>query len=148
MGIGFVHMLADLGVFVKQALKIRVDAAAGIAIASRLGAGRIRHIHAPALWLQQEVIDSRVGMDKVHGLENPADAGTKHLTGPELDRHTYGADGVLLARGTERAGAQGGAREPQLNGLVGYNEQLRTTLGHQHEYKKRPWRNCVSARTL
>ena len=85
--IGFVHMLADLGVFAKQALKIRVDATAGIAIASRLGAGRIRHIHTPALWPQQEVIDSRVSMDKVHGPENPADAGTKHLTGHGLERH-------------------------------------------------------------
>ena len=48
VGIELIHMLADLGVQVKQALKIRVDAIAGVAIASRLGAGRIRHIRTPA----------------------------------------------------------------------------------------------------
>ena len=80
-----------------------MDATAGIAIASRLGAGRIRHIHTPALWPQQEVIDSRVSMDKVHGLENPAGAGTKHLTGPELDRRTKRMGFYSLARRSAQA---------------------------------------------
>ena len=79
IGIGAVHMIADLGVKLDAPLRLLMDATAGIGIASRRGAGRIRHIHTPALWLQKAVQDRLVAVDKVPGAENPADLGTKHV---------------------------------------------------------------------
>ena len=112
-------MLADLGVHVKQALRSVSTLAAGIAIASRLGAGRIRHIHTPALWLQREVIDGKASMDKVHGPDKPGRRRDEALDGSRAGS-SYDADGVLFACRAERAGAQGGAWRPQLHGLGGY----------------------------
>ena len=52
IGLGMTNMLKDMGVEITEPLDERLDATAGIGLASRRGAGRIRHIHAPALWLQ------------------------------------------------------------------------------------------------
>ena len=79
IGLGAVHMIRDLGIMMDTPVDLRMDATAGIGIASRRGAGRIRHIHTPALWLQQAVQDRRVAMGKVLGAVNPADFGTKHV---------------------------------------------------------------------
>ena len=52
-GLGMIHLLKDMGVNIKEPLDLRLDASAGIGIAQRRGAGRIRHISTPTLWLQQ-----------------------------------------------------------------------------------------------
>ena len=49
------------------------------AVAQGRGAGRIRHIATPTLWLQKTVDDGKVKVSKLPGKENPADLGTKHL---------------------------------------------------------------------
>ena len=58
----------------------------GIGIASRRGAGRIRHIATPTLWLQRAVSDGKILISKVPGDQNPADLGTKHLDRKTIER--------------------------------------------------------------
>ena len=98
-GIGAVSMLRDLGrdlenpveVKVKHqdnpCLEIRADASAGIGIASRRGAGRVRHIATPTLWLQKLIQDKKAAIVKVPGDKNCADMGTKHLDASTMRRH-------------------------------------------------------------
>ena len=83
-GIGCVSMMRDLGVILQQqgvevkakgsvdgvdspSLEIKLDATAGRGIAMRRGAGRIRHIATPTLWLQRLVIDGVIKMTRVGG---------------------------------------------------------------------------------
>ena len=69
------------------ALKIKLDATAGRAIAVRRGAGRIRHIATPTPWLQRVVIDGDIKMTRVGGHDNCADLGTKHLDCQTMNKH-------------------------------------------------------------
>ena len=71
-------MMRDLDGVDSPSLEIRLDATAGRAIAMRRGAGRIRHIATPTLWLQRLVINGDIKMTRVDGSDNCADLGTKH----------------------------------------------------------------------
>ena len=86
VGLGMINMLRDMGVVISEPLDERLDATAGIGIASRRGAGRIRHIHTPTLWLQRAVNDGRVAIRKVAGDLNPADLGTKYMDRKIIER--------------------------------------------------------------
>ena len=66
--LGAVAMAAGMAKVVKP--RVRVDATASKAIASRRGVGRVRQLHAKVLW--------------VPGVENPADLVTKHLAQKEM----------------------------------------------------------------
>ena len=79
-------MLKDMGVDIGQPLDEKLDATAGISIASPKGAGRIRHIHTPTLWLQKAVSEGKVSVTKLPGDRNPADVGTKFLDTGVIDR--------------------------------------------------------------
>ena len=70
--------LADMGTELSQPVALYMDASAGLGIIHRRGAGRIRHIHTPALWLQRAHQDGLVVARKVDGVNNMADLGTKH----------------------------------------------------------------------
>ena len=83
-GLGAEALLRDMGAPSCKPLQVTVDATAGIGIASRKGAGRIRHIATPTLWMQRMVNDGTIMVAKVPGVQNPADMGTKPLSGPCL----------------------------------------------------------------
>jgi hypothetical protein len=53
-------------------------------MASRRGAGKVRHIDTGSLWLQKAVYDKRLRMCKILGTENEADLGTKVLDGTAM----------------------------------------------------------------
>ena len=93
-GIGCVSMVRDLGVILQQqgvevkakglvmkstviAPEIKLDATASRAIATRRGAGCIRHIATPTLWLQRLVINGDIKMTRVGGSDNCAGFGNK-----------------------------------------------------------------------
>ena len=97
-------MMRDLGIILQQqgvevnakgvgdgvdspSLEIKLDATAGRAIAMRRGAGRIRHIATPTLWLQRLVINGDIKMTRVGGNDNCADLGTKLLDYQTMNRH-------------------------------------------------------------
>ena len=80
--LGTVAMAADMAKVVKP--RVRVDATASKAIASRRGVGRVRHLHTQILWVQEAVARRELTTVKVTGIENPADMGTKHLAQKEM----------------------------------------------------------------
>ena len=79
--------MRDLDGVDSPSLEIRLDATAVRAIAMRRGAGRIRHIATPTLWLQRLVINGDIKMTRVGGNDNCADLGTKHLDCQTMNRH-------------------------------------------------------------
>ena len=92
-GLGAVSMLKDLGVDLTENAKrdrpvveVRMDASAGRGVALRRGAGRIRHIATPTLWVQKLTQDGKIKVTKVPGATNPADLGTKHLSFEVINR--------------------------------------------------------------
>ena len=70
-------------------LELEVDSSACKGICARRGAGYIRHIETPTLWLQQAVSRKRLKVNKVPGTKNPADLGTEILTGAGIRKHLY-----------------------------------------------------------
>ena len=64
--------------------RVRVNATASKAIASRRGVGRVRHLHTEVLWVQEAVARRELTIAKVPGCENPTDFGTKHLVQKEM----------------------------------------------------------------
>ncbi len=75
-GLGFQALLSDLGI--AAPLRVWTDSSAAIGICSRQGLGKMRHIDAHTLWIQQAVRTGRADLRKVLGEENPADLLTKH----------------------------------------------------------------------
>ena len=69
-------MAADMTKVVKP--RVRVDATASKAIASRRGVGRDISI-TQVLWVQEAVTRRELTIVKVPGVENPTDMGMKHL---------------------------------------------------------------------
>ena len=66
------------------------DAQATLDFVSRNGAGRQRHVHLAALWLQKQKNDDceqgAVTFGKINGTENPSDCLTKSLGRTSMDR--------------------------------------------------------------
>ena len=81
-GLGMQLVATDLG----RELELRIwcDASAGMGIAQRRGVGKIRHLHAPLLWVQRVFHERRAELKKIKGTCNPADLGTKVLSGVDL----------------------------------------------------------------
>ena len=77
--LGAVAMASDMAKVVKP--RVRVDATASKAIASRHGVARVRHLHIQVWWVQARC---ELTIVKVPGAENPADMGTKHLAQREM----------------------------------------------------------------
>ena len=83
----------DLGVYRK--LKCKTDASVAKSIASRRGAGKIRHIEVNQLWLQQRVANGDVLIEKCGTGENIADLLTKHQSADAIDKHLKGTHSFI-----------------------------------------------------
>ena len=77
-------LAADLGH--KLGAQIWMDASAGIAIGSRRGLGRVKHIDTVFLWCQQMVTDGRVKLGKKNTQEMLADILTKFVPEATMNR--------------------------------------------------------------
>ena len=64
-----------------------VDASAAIGIARRKGLGKVRHVAAQSLWVQDSVRERRINLHKVPGQPNPSDSATKFLDGNTMNKH-------------------------------------------------------------
>ena len=82
--IGIQTILRDLGFNVK--IMIHSDATAAIGIARRKGMGKIRHLDVSDLWIQDKIRSGAIGLSKVDGSKNPADALTKYVDAGILQR--------------------------------------------------------------
>ena len=67
--------------------RVHSDAAAAIGIINRTGVGKLRHLRVQYLWLQDKVRRSELMVQKVPGVENPADLLTKHLAADTMNKH-------------------------------------------------------------
>ena len=66
------------------------DSSAAKSFVCRRGLGRMRHLEIRDLWLQKEVADGKLEVDKVLGTENPADLMTKILGIKDIDNRLEG----------------------------------------------------------
>ena len=82
--LGIRSLLRDLDI--TCSIKLFTDASAAKGIASRRGAGKIRHIEVNQLWLQEKVSCGDISVHKVDGCDNIADILTKYVERNILDR--------------------------------------------------------------
>ena len=80
-GLGLQSLMADLGLCID--VRLHSDATTGIAIVTRRGLGKHRHIAVNELWLQEQVAMKRITANKLKNKFNVADLLTKHLTSYE-----------------------------------------------------------------
>ena len=65
--------------------RVHVDSSAAIGVVQRRGNGKLRHVRVGDLWIQEKIEEGELGIQKVKGEENPADALTKNVTGERLE---------------------------------------------------------------
>ena len=92
-------LMADYGISTTGT--VCTDATAAIGMARRQVLGKTRHIDVQYLWIQQEIAERRLALEKVRTDANPADLFTKPLSREVIDKHLVTL-GVQLYR--ERAG--------------------------------------------
>ena len=73
--LGFRSLMADLGV--DWPVRIWTDSSAFIGMCTRQGIGKVRHMDAQIMWIQQRVRNNDLDLYKVAGEKNPADIFTK-----------------------------------------------------------------------
>ena len=66
------------------------DSSLAKSITARRGLGKMRHVEVKYLWLQQEVLKGSITVQKIRGLENPADLLTKILRREEIEERLWG----------------------------------------------------------
>ena len=93
MALGIKSMMADFGV--TMGVRIKTDASAAKGIANRTGLGKIRHIHVNQLWVQDRVAMGDIVIDKICGMENCADALTKHVNTEDIRVHLHNTNQEL-----------------------------------------------------
>ena len=97
---GLMSMMADYSISATGT--VCTDATAAIGMAHRQGLGKTRHVDAQYLWIQQEIAERRLALEKVRTDANSADLLTQPLSREVIDKHLVTL-GVQLYR--ERAGA-------------------------------------------
>ena len=95
LALGLQAVLMDFDVSCSIVLK--GDAGAAIAIASRCGLGKVRHIEVCQLWLQDRVIRGDIKVVKVGTHENVADALTKYVSNDIMSSHMSGTHRFLVS---------------------------------------------------
>ena len=84
-GLGLVSICVDYGLSgLAVQLGLKTDSSACIGIANRRGAGKIRHIQTPTLWIQQCVANGSILVRKIPGKENGSNLLTKHVAGGDI----------------------------------------------------------------
>ena len=81
-------------------LELRTDASAAIGVCQRSGAGRVKHLAIKQLWLQGQVAQGALQIQKVPRAANVSDLLTHHCTGPDIVTHLSGV-------GAQRHGPHG-----------------------------------------
>ena len=84
-GLGMQSLFKDLGADVE--VQINTDSSTGKSIASRKGAGKVRHLDTRELWIQERVAKGDITIKKVRGEDNVADGLTKHVDKQKMDQY-------------------------------------------------------------
>jgi hypothetical protein len=83
--LGLQSLGRDLGIEIE--LSLHTDSAAAVGICRRSGIGKVRHLAVGQLWVQEKRKNGAFRLYKIAGVDNPADALTKHLARDVLDKH-------------------------------------------------------------
>ena len=78
------QIASDLGMDVPA--EIEADASSAVALASRRGLTRIRHMEVKFLWLQDAIDTKKITIRKIRSDENVTDMGTKHVDKNTMSR--------------------------------------------------------------
>jgi len=89
--LGVLNMCKEMGL--KKTGKVFTDSSAANGIAHRLGCGKVKHLEARQLWVQEVVQSRRATVEKVERKYNPADALTHNYLAHEGQVH-FGRIGV------------------------------------------------------
>ena len=84
VSLGLQSIMQDWGI--KIGIIVRTDSSSTLGTSARRGAGKLRHIETPYLWLQQVRQRRQLQIEKFPGKTNPADLGTKILASPDIKR--------------------------------------------------------------
>ena len=84
-GLGMITMASRLGDDYR--VRLHVDASAALGVIQRKGVGKIRHLHAGSLWIQEQQVRNSIAFAKVKGTNNPSDLFTKYLSREMIDVH-------------------------------------------------------------
>ena len=96
--LGLISLARDLGQRVDGT--VHSDASAALGIVNRDGLGKLRHINVQYLWIQNRANLGDVKVQKIPGVDNPADLFTKNL--PALDIEKF-CEALSLERTETRA---------------------------------------------
>jgi hypothetical protein len=80
-GLGVQALMEDMGF--TCALRMKSDSSAARSISLRKGTGKLRHLQVKYLWIQDALFEKRLTIERVKGVDNPADVGTKYLMAHE-----------------------------------------------------------------
>jgi hypothetical protein len=83
--LGLQSLGRDLGISLE--LSLHTDSAAAAGICRRSGLGRVRHLAVGLLWVQDKLKEGAFKLYKMAGVDNSADALTKHLSRDVVDKH-------------------------------------------------------------
>ena len=103
VALGLQAVLGDFDV--QCSIVLKSDASAAIAIASRRGLGKVRHIEVCQLWLQDKVRKGDIKVVKVGTHENIADALTKYVSRDIMSSHMRNTSQHLVSGRHELAPA-------------------------------------------
>ena len=95
-GLGLQSLAKDLGYEMK--VRIWVDSSSALAIVSRLGLGRVRHMEVKYLWAQEAHKNHRFCVRKVNGPKNPADVLTKPQSAVDMSEKMKTVGGTIVRR--------------------------------------------------
>ena len=84
-GLGLQAIAKDLGI--RWNLVVHTDASAAIGICKRRGLGKVRHLAVSDLWVQDRIRKKDFQIQKIAGVDNPADLMTKILDRPLMQKH-------------------------------------------------------------
>ena len=99
------------------AIKIFCDSMPSIAVASRQGVGKIRHLETRFLWLQDLIQTGRIQIEKCASLYNKADLLTKQLLPKKLEQ-------AVAAVGLSREASDSLAENPRAGLRIKEQKQI------------------------
>ena len=122
---GYLSLARELGFDdMTNVVHLGTDSSAAKSFVSRRGLGKMRHLEIRDLWLQKEVREGRVEVNKIPGAENPADLMTKILSFQEVKERLRGMNTVMYKRGRDSPNLS----EIHCVMLLEQSEQLETQL--------------------
>ena len=82
----------------EAAVEVYIDSSAAKSTASRIGVGKMRHIHTKLLRIQEAVRDGRIKLTKISGGHNPADVLRRPMSLSEMNGQLQSVGIDILSR--------------------------------------------------